>query len=291
MSIPSSLESKTLYAVSTGSGHCEGGQKMKAAVLPALHNISMDNPNEADMNRYICWTTATLLIVAFWNSGWPLQPVHWIHQPFSSIREAPELHQFMLLLWVQMLINSRRQQSRLFAENHPAVWGNRGSTLAISHGLRFLRGALGSCNDCFSASVHNLESHHFAGMENAGLFRLGSHWGFREDPEQWLPRFTSCIEAQQSEHLLMTIILAQIQKYFIKWKGFYFKHAFRVVIYLEPTNQSLIKILVWIHSRFVLYIIERGYVKRCIDDPYHIIQSLFNLNYKFSDLRQCDYRF
>lgn len=69
MSIPSSLESKTLYAVSTESGHCEGGQKMKAAVLPALHNISRDNPNEADMNRYICWTTATLLIVAFWNSG------------------------------------------------------------------------------------------------------------------------------------------------------------------------------------------------------------------------------
>jgi hypothetical protein len=71
MSIPSRLESKTLYAVSTVAGHCLGGQKMQATVLPALQlNMSNNHRNDADMNRYICWTTAILLIVAcFWNSG------------------------------------------------------------------------------------------------------------------------------------------------------------------------------------------------------------------------------
>ncbi|KAG0599089.1 hypothetical protein M758_12G126800 [Ceratodon purpureus] len=73
MTIPASLESKTLYAVCTVPGHCTEGQKMKAAVLPALKAAippTASDPNNADLNRYICWTTAILLFaVSFWNSS------------------------------------------------------------------------------------------------------------------------------------------------------------------------------------------------------------------------------
>lgn len=84
MTIPASLESKTLYAVCTVLEHCTKGQKMKAAVLAALKagippttSPTTSNPNDADVNRYICWTTAILLIAAcFWNSSWPHTLVH-----------------------------------------------------------------------------------------------------------------------------------------------------------------------------------------------------------------------
>lgn len=77
MIIPESLSGKMLYAVCTVSGHCLEGQKISATVLPAAVGIPLSSPpasppelSDADMNQYICWTTAILLIVAcFWNSG------------------------------------------------------------------------------------------------------------------------------------------------------------------------------------------------------------------------------
>ncbi|KAG0622853.1 hypothetical protein M758_3G129000 [Ceratodon purpureus] len=79
VTIPATLEGKTLYAVCTIPGHCTDMQKIHGTVLAALANSTAPPPgamtpgplaNDADMNRYICWTTAILLIAAcFWNSG------------------------------------------------------------------------------------------------------------------------------------------------------------------------------------------------------------------------------
>lgn len=76
LTIPATLEGGTLYVVCTVSGHCTEMQKIHGTVLAALGNASAPastaapGTSDADMNQYICWTTAILLIAAcFWNSG------------------------------------------------------------------------------------------------------------------------------------------------------------------------------------------------------------------------------
>jgi hypothetical protein len=76
LTIPATLEGGTLYVVCTISGHCTEMQKIHGTVLAALGNASAPagapSPatSDADLNQYICWTTAILLIAAcFWNSG------------------------------------------------------------------------------------------------------------------------------------------------------------------------------------------------------------------------------
>jgi hypothetical protein len=58
----------------------KGRRCMQAAVLPGLKAgipptappTALD-PNDGDVNRYICWTTTAVLLFAacFWNSSWP----------------------------------------------------------------------------------------------------------------------------------------------------------------------------------------------------------------------------
>lgn len=78
--IPSALLGQTFYVACSISGHCAKGQKLQGTVLPAETAPTPASPptmtpgspqtpspvstSDADLNRFICWTTAVLLIGA-----------------------------------------------------------------------------------------------------------------------------------------------------------------------------------------------------------------------------------
>lgn len=82
--VPASSEGQTLYVACSVPGHCLAGQKLAGTVLPASSaapsplSPSTPAPNspgsmgpgtgpsssDGDLNRYICWTTAVILVGA-----------------------------------------------------------------------------------------------------------------------------------------------------------------------------------------------------------------------------------
>jgi hypothetical protein len=73
--VPASLEGQTLYVACTVPGHCLAGQKLEGTVLPASSTAPSPispamgpgtghSSSDGDLNRYICWTTAVILVGA-----------------------------------------------------------------------------------------------------------------------------------------------------------------------------------------------------------------------------------
>lgn len=74
--VPPNLEGQIFYVGCSIPGHCLAGQKLAGTVLPASSaSPSPLSPStgpgtgpstsDGDLNRYICWTTAVILVGAF----------------------------------------------------------------------------------------------------------------------------------------------------------------------------------------------------------------------------------